>query len=91
MESYKKVGTQVSPELTTRLKHTIVSVNDNDTKSVISNFVDNMLSRDSLFLRSEIKKVSPDIDLTQEIEIEGEAVTVTIPMAVNFFWPDSES
>jgi len=50
-----------------------------------------MLSRDSLFLRSEIKKVSPDIDLTQEIEIEGEAVTVTIPMAVNFFWPDSES
>ena len=91
LESYKKVGGSVSPELTTRLKHTIVSVNDNDTKSVISNFVDNMLSRDSLFLRSEIKKVSPDIDLTQEIEIEGETVTVTIPMAVNFFWPDSES
>ena len=91
LESYKKVGNQVSPELTTRLKHTIVSVNGNDTKSVISNFVDNMLSRDSLFLRGEILRVSPDIDLTQEIEIEGEAVTVTIPMAVNFFWPDSES
>ena len=91
LESYKKIGTQVSPELTTRLKHTIVSVNGNDTKSVTSNFVDNMLSRDSLFLRSEIKKVSPDIDLTQEIEIEGETVTVNIPMAVNFFWPDSES
>ena len=91
LESYKKVGTQVSPELTTRLKHTIISVNDNDTKSDISNFVDSMLSRDSLFLRGEILRVSPDIDLTQEIEIEGEAVTVTIPMAVNFFWPDSES
>jgi len=89
LESYKKVGTQISPELTTRLKHTIVSVNDNDTKSVISNFVDNMLSRDSLFLRSEIKRISPDIDLTQEVEVEGETVTVTIPMAVNFFWPDS--
>ena len=91
LESYKKIGTQVSPELTTRLKHTIISVNDNDTKSAISNFVDNMLSRDSLFLRGEILRVSPDIDLTQEIEMEGETVTVTIPMAVNFFWPDSES
>ena len=91
LESYKNVGNQVSPELTTRLKYTIVSVSDNNTKSTISNFVDNMLSRDSLFLRSEIKRVSPDIDLTQEIEIEGETVTVTIPMAVNFFWPDSES
>ena len=91
LESYKKVGGTVSPELTTRLKHTIVSVNGDDSKSIINNFVDNMLSRDSLFLRSEIKRVSPDIDLTQEIEIEGETVTVTIPMAVNFFWPDSES
>ena len=48
-----------------------------------------MLSRDSLFLRSEIKRISPDIDQTQEIEVGGETVTVTIPMAVNFFWPDS--
>jgi len=91
LESYKKVGGTVSPELTTRLKHTIVSVNGDDSKSIINNFVDNMLSRDSLFLRSEIKKVSPDIDLTQEVEVEGETVTVIIPMAVNFFWPDTES
>ena len=91
IESYKKVGGSVSPELTTRMKYTIISVNDNNDRSVISNFVDNMLSRDSLFLRSEIKKISPDIKMTQEIEMEGETVTVNIPMAVNFFWPDSES
>ena len=91
LESYKKIGSQISPELTTRLKHTITFVNGDDSKTTISNFVDNMLSRDSLFLRGEILRVSPDIDLTQEIEIEGESVTVNIPMAVNFFWPDAKS
>ena len=91
LESYKKIGTKVSPELTTRLKHTIVSVNGDDSKATVSNFVDNMLSRDSLFLRGELKRLSPDIDLTQEIEVEGETVTVIIPMTVNFFWPDTES
>ena len=91
LQSYKKIGSKVSPELTTRLKHTNISVNDDDSKVTISNFVDNMLSRDSLFLRGELKRLSPDIDLTQEIEVEGETVTVIIPMTVNFFWPDTES
>ena len=91
LESYKKIGTQVSPELTTRLKHTVTSVNGDDSKATISNFVDNMLSRDSLFLREELNRVAPDIDLTQEIDIEGETVKVGIPMTVNFFWPDTES
>jgi len=89
LSSYKKLG-GVAPELTTRLKHTIVSVNGDDSQQAINNFVDNaLLSRDSLFLRGEIMKVSPDINLDQEIEIEGESVTVTIPMTANFFWPNA--
>ena len=48
-----------------------------------------MLSKDSLYLRQEIAKNSPDIDLSQEIEIEGETVKVDIPMTVNFFWPNA--
>ena len=40
-------------------------------------------------LRQEITKVSPDIELKQEIDIEGEAVEVDIPMTANFFWPSS--
>ena len=46
-----------------------------------------MLARDSMHLRVEIRKVSPDIELEQEIEIGGESVKVEIPMTVNFFWP----
>ena len=48
-----------------------------------------MLSRDSLELRKYINKVSPDIDLSQEIELEGDTVKVDIPMTVNFFWPEA--
>jgi metal-sulfur cluster biosynthetic enzyme len=86
-ESRKKLGSQISSELTTRLKHTIISVNGDSDFSTINTFVDNMLSKDSLFLRREIIKVSPDIELTQEIQIEGDTVQVDIPMTANFFWP----
>ena len=91
LDGYKKIGSEFKPELTTRLKHTIISVNGDDSKVTISNFVDNMLSRDSLHLRSEIAKVAPDINLEQEIEVEGEMVKVAIPMTSNFFWPDAKS
>ena len=89
LSNIKKLGNEVSPELTTRLRHVITSVNGSSELSTIHSFVENMLSKDSLFLRKEISKVSPDIDLSQEIQIEGETVRVTIPMTVSFFWPDT--
>ena len=46
-----------------------------------------MLSRDSLSLREYMVTVSPDIELKQEVELEGDVVTVDIPMTANFFWP----
>jgi hypothetical protein len=48
-----------------------------------------MLARDSMVLRDELRKVSPDIELSQEIEIGGESVKVAIPMTVGFFWPET--
>ena len=85
-----KLTKDVKPELTTRLKHVITSINgDTDTKNIYS-FVDNLLSRDSILLRNEIQRVTPDINLKQEIEFEeGDSVTVNIPMTVGFFWPKS--
>ena len=91
LDRIRKLGTQVLPELTTRLRYLITSVDGNEEKSTINSFVENMLSKDSLSLRQEITKVTPDIDLSQEIDIEGETVKVDIPMTVNFFWPDTES
>ena len=90
LKASKKLGSDVSPELTTRLRHTIISVDGDDSQSTINNFVQNLLARDSMYLRKEIRKVTPDIELQQEIEIEGEPVKVDIPMTVGFFWPDTE-
>ena len=79
----------VSPEITTRLKHSIISINGDEERTSINGFVDNMLSRDSLFLRQEIRRIAPDIDLKQEVEMEGELVEVDIPLTANFFWPNT--
>ena len=84
-----KIGSQISRELTTRLKHVIVDIDGNSELGTINSFVDNMLSRDSLHLRQELNKIAPDIELSQEIDMEGESVTVDIPMTVDFFWPKS--
>jgi len=89
VESLKKLNKSISKDLTTRLKYTIISIDGKDEQSFVYNFVDNMLSRDSLHLRTEINKVQPDIDLSQEIDIEGEAVKVDIPMTADFFWPST--
>ena len=90
IKASKKVGSQISPELTTRLRYSIVSVDGDETTSVINNFAQNMLARDSMFLRQEIREITPDIDLSQEVELGGESVKVDIPMTVGFFWPDSQ-
>ena len=89
LKASKKLGS-VSPELTTRLRYLIKEVDGDSSDSVINNVAQNMLSRDGMFLRKEIQKVSPDIELTQEIELGGESVKVNIPMTVGFFWPESE-
>ena len=87
LEASKKIGTGVSPELTTRLRYIIKEVDGDNSQSVINNTAVNMLARDSMALREELTRVSPDIEMTQEIEIGGESVKVEIPMTVGFFWP----
>ena len=88
LKASKKLNS-ISPELTTRLRYVIKEVDGDSSQSVINNMAQNMLARDSMFLREEMLKVSPDIELSQEIDIEGESVKVDIPMTVGFFWPDS--
>ena len=89
LDASKKVGTGISPELTTRLRYLIKEVDGDNSQSVINQTAQNILARDSIALREEIQKVSPDVEMTQEIEIGGETVKVDIPMTVGFFWPKS--
>ena len=42
---------------------------------------------DAKSLRDEIRRVSPDVDLTYT-GTDGEE-DVTVPISINFFWPDA--
>ena len=60
LKSLKKLKRDVVPQLTTRMKHVITSVNGEKDQTIISNFVDNMLSRDSIVFRNEMQNTTPD-------------------------------
>ena len=78
-----------STDITTRLRYTITEVDGDSKPETITEFTQNLLARDSIALRNYIQEISPDIDLTSEIEIGGETVSVSIPLTVAFFWPQS--
>jgi hypothetical protein len=82
----KKITPDVSPELTTRLKQMILSVNGDTDKKTIRDFVDNyFLARDSRAFREHIKNTQPDVNLNVTLD-SGEEVA--IPIGLSFFWPD---
>jgi hypothetical protein len=87
LEGLKKINKNASAELSTRLKYIITSINGNQDQKDIREFVDNyFLARDSRALREYIKEVQPDVDLT--FFPEGSDEKVSIPVGLNFFWPD---
>jgi hypothetical protein len=82
----KKINKDSSPELSTRLKYIITSVEGEIGTKEIREFVDNyLLARDSRALREYIKNIQPDIDLNYVLD-SGEEVSV--PIGLSFFWPD---
>ena len=76
-------------EISTRLRYTVTEVDGDSKVETITSFTQNMLARDSVALRNYIREISPDIDMPSEIEIGGETVSVSIPLSVEFFWPQS--
>ena len=87
LEGLKKVNINSSPELSTRLKYLITSVNEDRETKTIREFVDNnLLARDSRELRKHIKENQPDVDLT--FFPTSDSNRVDIPVGIKFFWPD---
>jgi hypothetical protein len=87
LEGLKKINPNASPELSTRLKYIITSVEGRREEKDIRDFVDNgLLARDSRELRAYIKDVQPDVDLT--FFPTGTSIRVNIPIGTSFFWPE---
>ena len=88
LDGLKKINKDNVPELSTRLKHMITSVEGKSETKDIRDFVDNyLLAKDSRALREYVKEIQPDVDLTFFPD-DGEN-RVNIPIGVSFFWPDA--
>ena len=86
IKGLKKINKDANPELTTRLKYMILSINGDDDNKQIREFVDNhLLARDSRAFRNHIRLMQPDVDLRVTLD-SGEEVDV--PLGLSFFWPD---
>jgi len=87
LEGLKKINKDASPELSTRLKYLILSVEGKRDKKDIREFVDNyLLAQDSRALREYIREIQPDVDLT--FFPDGGNDRINIPIGISFFWPD---
>ena len=91
LNGLKKLYPNDSFDLTTRLKYMITSVEGSRETKDIREFVDNYLTaQDSRAFREYYSKVMPDIDLDITIEKDGYTQEgVTVPIGINFFWPDA--
>tara|TARA_R110000796_G_scaffold213681_2_gene329757 strand:- start:134 stop:874 length:741 start_codon:yes stop_codon:yes gene_type:complete len=91
IDGYKKVGDGIGRDLTTRLKHQIVSIDGDTKRANINSFVDNeFLSRDSIAFRIYTSKIMPDVDMTSTyIDSDGIEKEFTVPMTVTFLWPSA--
>jgi len=86
LRGLKKISKDNAPELSTRLKYLITSINGLSEPKDIRNFIDNyLLARDSRALRKYIREIQPDVDLTFVTDSNEE---IAIPINLNFFWPD---
>jgi len=88
IEGYKKIDKDASPEISTRLRTMITSVEGDKTPQKINEFVSNyLLAIDSRELRKEYQLNNPDVDLAFRGQ---DGRQKTIPINISFFWPDSD-
>jgi len=91
IKGLQKINPNVTTDVTTRLKYMITSIEGKRDQKDIRDFVDNyFIAKDARALREYYSKISPDVNLIYKPEDEnytGEGIT--IPISLNFFWPDA--
>tara|TARA_Y100001963_G_scaffold41514_1_gene58168 strand:- start:12083 stop:12829 length:747 start_codon:yes stop_codon:yes gene_type:complete len=90
LKGLKKLNKLSIADLTTRMKHIILSVDGDYDKKTVRNFVDTeFLARDARELRKYIGKIQPSVDLSYDYEdSRGNITKIDIPVGISFFWPD---
>ena len=89
IKGLQKINKDTNPEMSTRLKHIITSVDGKTDNKYIRDFVDNeFLAKDARAFRTYYGVIQPDLDLTFYPE-GGPEEGVDIPIGINFLWPDA--
>jgi len=92
LKALAKFGaTSTSPEITTRLKYAIKSIDGDSDRNKIKTFVDEQFTaKDSLAFRKFVRDHTPDMDMTFEFTCPscGHQAKMTVPLGANFFWPN---
>ena len=92
IKGLKRVNKNISPDISTRLKHQILSVNGETDKKTIREFVDTaLLARDSSSFRNYVKTINPDVKMTFMHDGDNGEEEVAVPLQVQFFWPDARA
>ena len=90
IKGMKKISGQEGGSISTRLKHQIISINGEYSVKTVRDFIDSgaLLSRDSVELRKDIEKNTPDVDLSITFFLkDGQEITTDLPMTSDFFFP----
>lgn len=90
METRKKKGLLNSNLVTGRLLRSIVAIDGNENKSLISRFVQYMPARDSLVLREYIDDHEPGVNMKIDFKCNNcdHFEEMSLPMGATFFWPN---
>lgn len=92
LKALAKLGANATaPEITTRLKYSIKSIDGDTDKVKIKSFVDNQLpAKDSMALRRHIREMTPDLDMSFNFVCPacGHQAKMTVPLGASFFWPN---
>ena len=90
IKGMKKISGQEGGSISPRLKHQITSINGEYSVKTVRDFIDSgaLLSRDSVELRKDIEKNTPDVDLSITFFLkDGQEITTDLPMTSDFFFP----
>lgn len=91
IKGLKKINKDTTSEVTVRLNHMVTSINGSSDPKDIREFVNNyFLAKDARAFRQYYNELSPDINLMVSVtNSEGVEEDVTLPISINFFWPDA--
>lgn len=91
LEVKKKKGIQNDNIVTTRLLHSIVSIDGITDRSKLAQFISFMPAMDSNALRSYIDDIEPGMDMKFEFSCAncGHWEVMPLPLGPTFFWPNA--